>query len=46
MLNETLCFAQTILIITVGGTYYFYIYYYLKEIVNKTTVYCNGQTTY
>ncbi len=23
----------------------FFIYYYLKEIVNKTTVYCNGQTT-
>ncbi len=24
----------------------FFIFYYLKEIVNKTTVYCNDQTTY
>ncbi len=29
-----------------GGNYNCFIYYYLKEIVNKTTVYCNDQTTY
>ncbi len=29
-----------------GDLFLFFYYYYLKEIVNKTTVYCNGQTTY
>ncbi len=29
-----------------GEFFLFFIYYYLKGIVNKTTVYCNGQTTY